>query len=43
MAAAAAALPNLQTVELARLGHMGPISHPEIVNAAIEDCLLRWR
>jgi pimeloyl-ACP methyl ester carboxylesterase len=32
----ARALPNLQRVELDGLGHMGPITHPEIVNAAIE-------
>lgn len=35
----AQALPNLQVVELDGLGHMGPITHPEIVNAAIEAFL----
>jgi len=34
-------LPQLQLVELAGLGHMGPITHPEVVNAKIEDFLLR--
>jgi len=29
------AVPRLQIVELAGLGHMGPITHPEIVNARI--------
>jgi pimeloyl-ACP methyl ester carboxylesterase len=34
-------LPQLQCVELQGLGHMGPITHPELVNAAIESFLLR--
>jgi pimeloyl-ACP methyl ester carboxylesterase len=34
-------LPALQVMELEGLGHMGPITHPEIVNAAIEAFLTR--
>lgn len=34
-------LPNLETLEFEGLGHMGPISHPELVNAAIGDFLSR--
>lgn len=30
-------LPCLETIDFDGLGHMGPISHPERVNAAIED------
>lgn len=36
-----AALPNVQVLEFAELGHMGPITHPEVVNAAIDDFLAR--
>ena len=28
-------LPRVQTVEFPGLGHMGPVTHPEVVNAAI--------
>jgi pimeloyl-ACP methyl ester carboxylesterase len=35
------ALPQVQLVEFENLGHMGPITHPEIVNAAIEEFLAR--
>ncbi len=37
----AQALPNVQVIEFDGLGHMGPITHPEIVNAAIESFLVR--
>ncbi len=37
----ATVLPRLQKVEFEGLGHMGPITHPEAVNAAIEDFLGR--
>jgi pimeloyl-ACP methyl ester carboxylesterase len=33
------ALPRVQLVEFENLGHMGPITHPEVVNAAIEEFL----
>ena len=33
------ALPDVRVVELDGLGHMGPITHPEIVNSAIEAFL----
>lgn len=33
------ALPNVRVVELAGLGHMGPVTHPEVVNAEIEQFL----
>ena len=29
------ALPRVETVELEGLGHMGPVTHPEVVNATI--------
>ena len=35
----AATLPNVQVLELAGVGHMGPITHAEQVNAAIESFL----
>jgi pimeloyl-ACP methyl ester carboxylesterase len=35
------ALPRVEVVEFDGLGHMGPITHPEPVNAAIEDFLRR--
>jgi pimeloyl-ACP methyl ester carboxylesterase len=35
------ALPNVTHIDLAGLGHMGPITDPEVVNRAIEDFLLR--
>lgn len=31
------ALPDVRKVEFAELGHMGPVTHPEVVNAAIAD------
>jgi pimeloyl-ACP methyl ester carboxylesterase len=34
-------LPRAQTLQLAGLGHMGPITHPEVVNAAIDEFLAR--
>ena len=37
----AGALPQVERIELPGLGHMGPITHPEVVNAAIEDFLDR--
>ncbi len=37
----ASVLPRLQWLELQGLGHMGPTTHPEVVNAAIEDFLMR--
>jgi pimeloyl-ACP methyl ester carboxylesterase len=37
----AQSLPNVQVIEFDGLGHMGPITHPEIVNAAIETFLNR--
>ena len=33
-------LPNVMHIEFAGLGHMGPITHPDIVNAEIERFLL---
>jgi len=37
----APALPRVEVVELKGVGHMGPITHPEIVNRAIERFLKR--
>lgn len=34
-------LPRLELLEFDGLGHMGPVTHPERVNAAIEDFLRR--
>ncbi len=34
-------LPHLETLEFDGLGHMGPVTHPEVVNAAIEDFFRR--
>jgi pimeloyl-ACP methyl ester carboxylesterase len=34
-------LTNLETLEFEGLGHMGPITHAELINAAIGDFLLR--
>lgn len=36
----AAALPNVQCMEFEGLGHMGPVTHPEPVDAAVEAFLL---
>jgi pimeloyl-ACP methyl ester carboxylesterase len=33
------ALPNVSTAELAEAGHMAPVTHPDLVNAAIETHL----
>jgi pimeloyl-ACP methyl ester carboxylesterase len=33
------ALPNVRVVEFDTLGHMGPITHPEPVNAIIRGFL----
>jgi pimeloyl-ACP methyl ester carboxylesterase len=38
----AGTLPNAQVVELDGVGHMGPVTHPELINAAIENFLLRF-
>ncbi len=35
------ALPHAEVLEFSGLGHMGPVTHPEIVNPAIEDFLQR--
>ena len=35
------ALPKLETLEFKGLGHMGPVTHPELVNAEIDDFLRR--
>ncbi|MGH8667967.1 MAG: alpha/beta fold hydrolase [Burkholderiales bacterium] len=32
-------LPRVKVVELAELGHMGPVTHPDLVNRAIENHL----
>lgn len=37
----AGVLPRVQRLQLQGLGHMGPVTHPEPVNAAIEEFLLR--
>jgi pimeloyl-ACP methyl ester carboxylesterase len=34
-------LPRVERVEFADLGHMGPVTHPETVNDAIERFLDR--
>lgn len=34
-------LPNVEVQSFAGLGHMGPVTHPDAVNAAIEDFLRR--
>lgn len=36
-------LPRVEFIEFANLGHMGPITHPDIVNEAIADFLARHR
>ena len=36
-----AALPRVERVELEGLGHMGPVSHPEVVNDAIAGFIAR--
>ncbi len=35
------ALPQLELVEFEDIGHMGPITHPEPINAVVEDFLRR--
>jgi pimeloyl-ACP methyl ester carboxylesterase len=37
----AQALPRVETLEFEGLGHMGPVTHPEVVNPAIESFLRR--
>ena len=37
----APALPRVEVVEFADLGHMGPVTHPDVVNAAIRRFLER--
>ena len=37
----ASVLPRRQLLQLEGLGHMGPVTHPERVNAIIEDFLRR--
>jgi pimeloyl-ACP methyl ester carboxylesterase len=37
----AGVLPRVEVVEFEKLGHMGPVTHPEPVNAAIRDFLGR--
>ena len=34
-------LPNVEVVELEGLGHMGPITHPDLVNQTIARFLAR--
>lgn len=34
-------LPNVEVVEIPGVGHMGPVTHPEVVNALIEEFLER--
>ena len=36
------ALPRVEVVEFEGLGHMGPVTHPEVVNEAISDFLDRF-
>ncbi|BDB27344.1 alpha/beta fold hydrolase [Cupriavidus sp. P-10] len=36
-----AALPHVEVVEFAQLGHMGPLTHPEVVNPVIGEFLAR--
>ena len=33
--------PHLETVEFEGVGHMGPVTHPELINASIDDFLRR--
>jgi pimeloyl-ACP methyl ester carboxylesterase len=35
------ALPRVEVVEFEGLGHMGPVTHPEVVNEAISNFLER--
>ena len=35
------ALPRVETLEFEGLGHMGPVTHPEVVNPAIDEFLRR--
>ena len=35
------ALPRIEVVEFEDLGHMGPVTRPEVVNAAIKQFLER--
>jgi pimeloyl-ACP methyl ester carboxylesterase len=33
-------LPDVRVEQFDGLGHMGPVTHPDLVNAAIEDHLV---
>lgn len=35
------ALPNVEVLEFDDLGHMGPVTHPEVVNDAVASFLSR--
>jgi hypothetical protein len=35
-------LPRVEALELDSLGHMGPVTHADVVNAAIARFLERW-
>ena len=37
----ASALPRVELVEFENLGHMGPVTHPDVVNGAIQEFLVR--
>jgi pimeloyl-ACP methyl ester carboxylesterase len=37
-----AALPRVEVMTFEQLGHMGPVTHPDAVNAAIEQFLARY-
>jgi pimeloyl-ACP methyl ester carboxylesterase len=37
-----AALPQVEVVAFEHLGHMGPITHPEVVNPVIEQFLQKY-
>ena len=34
-------LPQVEVIEFPELGHMGPVTHPQVVNAAISQFLSR--
>jgi pimeloyl-ACP methyl ester carboxylesterase len=38
----AATLPNVTVTELDEVGHMAPVTHPDLVNAVIEDHITRY-
>jgi pimeloyl-ACP methyl ester carboxylesterase len=37
----AKAIPHMETIEFEGPGHMGPITHPELIDGVIEDFLRR--